>query len=142
MRRDASQANPQAQARASLIWYQIRMSPDRLPFLPRLVTFGFAVTVLMWLSLAPVQSLPGISFWDKAQHALAYLVLTGLGLVLFPRRTLAVTVGVLALGVSIEFLQASMPLGRQGDWRDVVANVIGAASALLIVFLVRRALRR
>ena len=118
------------------------MHPDRLPLLPRIVTFGFAVTVLLWLSLAPTQDLPTITFWDKAEHALAYLVLTGLGLVLFPRRALTVVVGVLALGVTIEFLQAAMDVGRQGDWRDVAANSVGVAGAVIVVFLGRMACRR
>lgn len=119
------------------------MSPDRLPLLPRIVTFGFAVTVLLWLSLVPTDALPqAITFWDKAEHALAYLVLTGLGLVLFPRRAIVLIGAVLALGVSIELLQSVTRLGRQGDWRDVIANATGVAVAAVVVGLGRRALRR
>jgi len=118
------------------------MSPDRLPLLPRIVTFGFAVTVLLWLSLVPTKDLPKITFWDKAEHALAYLVLTGLGLILFPRRPISLIGGVLGLGVAIELLQAVMDLGRQGDWRDVIANSLGVACAATVVGLGRLALRR
>ncbi|MFN3521237.1 MAG: hypothetical protein ACK4YQ_03235 [Phenylobacterium sp.] len=115
------------------------MSPERLPLLPRIVTFGFAVTVLLWLSLVPSSALPrSITFWDKAEHALAYLVLTGLGLLLFPRRPLALIGGVLVLGVGLELLQAATQLGRQGDWRDVVANATGVAAAAVAVGAFRR----
>lgn len=118
------------------------MSPDRFPLLPRIVTFGFAVTVLLWLSLVPTEALPKITFWDKAEHALAYLVLTGLGLILFPRRSISLIGGVLALGVTIELLQTIMELGRQGDWRDVIANSLGVACAATLVGLGRMVLRR
>ena len=80
-------------------------------------------------------------FWDKAQHALAYLVLTGVGLVFFPRRRWTTVFGILAFGVGIEVLQAVMPFGREGDWRDALANTVGALLALTLVQAWRRARR-
>lgn len=118
------------------------MSPARLPLPLRLAAFGSAVAVLLWLSLAPVSELPGVSFWDKAEHALAYFVLSGLGLVLFPAHALRLAAFVFALGVGIEILQAIGGAGRQGDWRDVVANTTGLLAALAVAALVRRVSRR
>jgi glycopeptide antibiotics resistance protein len=37
----------------------------------------------------------------------------------------------IAVGIGIEFAQASMALGREGDWRDVVANAGGVLVGLL-----------
>lgn len=118
------------------------MSPARLPPPLRLAVFGLAVAVLLWLSLAPTEALPGITFWDKAEHALAYFVLGGLGLALFPTRPGRLAAFVFALGVVIEGLQAIGGLGRQGDWRDVAANTLGLAAALAVAAAVRRVLPR
>lgn len=118
------------------------MTPDRLPLPLRSAVFGSAVAVLLWLTLAPSRDLPQVSFWDKGEHALAFLVLAGLGLVLFPRHPVRMVVGVTALGALIEILQATMDLGRDGDWRDLAADVVGVAAALLLFALARRALRR
>jgi VanZ family protein len=114
-----------------------------LPRPLRLSVFGAATAVLLYLSLAPNEDLPGaIMFWDKAEHALAYLVLAGLGLILFPRHRFGVAVYSLAVGVGVEFLQAAMGFGRQGDWRDALAGAIGVAAALGLDLAVRRLRRR
>jgi VanZ family protein len=110
------------------------MYPSALPLPIRLAIFLTAVAVLLWLCLAPTDELPAITFWDKAEHALAFLVLTGLGFILFPTRTRALALGVLALGVGIEIAQALMGLGRQGDWHDVVGDSVGILTALAIKF--------
>jgi len=118
------------------------MTPARLPLPLRLAAFGSAVAVLMWLSLAPVSELPGVTFWDKAQHALAYFVLTGLGLTLFPTRAMRIVGFVFGLGIGIEVAQALGHAGRQGDWHDVVANSLGLVLALGVFVAVRRVRRR
>ena len=114
-------------------------APHRLPISLRLAVFGAAVAVLLWLTLAPTERLPGAELlWDKAQHALAYFVLTALGLALFPTRGTRLFFGVVILGALVEVLQANMPLGRQGDWRDAVWNAVGALLAVRAAQLVRR----
>ena len=51
--------------------------------------------------------------------------------------------GVMAgLGAAIELLQMAMPLGRQGDWRDLAADALGVALSLLIWGVIRRFGRR
>ncbi len=63
---------------------------------------------------------------DKSTHALTYLVLALWFLGLYTRSRHLRILGLLfCLGVAIEFLQASMPLGRQGDVADVIANTTG-----------------
>lgn len=115
------------------------MTPARLPRPLRLVAFGIAVATLLWLSLAPSEDLPsGITFWDKAEHALAYLVLTLTGFLLFPRHPRLVMAVAIVLGAGVEILQSLMGFGRQGDWRDMVANTLGVAVATGCWMIVRR----
>ncbi|WP_304190300.1 VanZ family protein [Phenylobacterium aquaticum] len=100
-----------------------------LPRRLRLSLYAAAVGVLLWLTLAPTDELPKVTLWDKAEHALAWFVLTALGLALSPRRPRAIVVFALVLGVMVEVLQGTMGVGRDADWRDVVADSAGVACA-------------
>ena len=85
------------------------------------------VVTVLYLSLAPLTvpvNLP--THFDKVEHAAAYvfLVVWFTGLVAQPRYG-RVVVALAVFGLMIEFLQAAMPLGRQGDPWDVLANVTG-----------------
>ena len=100
---------------------------------------GAAIALLLYVSLAPVEEVPGVELvWDKAEHAAAYLMLAGLGLALFPARATVVAALLLALGAAIELLQAAMGFGRQGDWRDLLANTLGMAAAIGPYLALRR----
>lgn len=117
----------------------VSLKPGQFPRPLRIAAFALAAAVLLWLSLAPSEVLPTeFTFWDKAEHSLAYLVLTGLGFLLFPRHPRLVIATAVAQGAGIEVLQSLMGFGRQGDWRDMVANLLGAASATGLWLLVRR----
>jgi VanZ family protein len=103
-------------------------APGRLPRFLRLALLAVAVGVLLWLSLAPNEDIPGADLiWDKASHAIAYAVLTVVGLLLFPRHPWAFLVCAVGLGGAVEVLQAAMGFGRQGDLRDLLADAIGIA---------------
>jgi VanZ family protein len=112
--------------------------PSRLPRPLRVAAYLVAVAVLLWLSLAPQADLPQPNLSDKTEHTVAYMVLTALGLSLFPRHPRAIIGGAFVFGVSIEFLQAAMGFGRHGDWRDVVANSLGIVLVATPVLLWRR----
>ena len=104
----------------------------------RLAVFAIACCVIAWLSLSPTEALPqGLTFWDKAEHALAYLALSLLGAWAFPGRLGRLAAGLFLGGVGVEILQSTMGLGRQGDPWDAVANSTGIAVGLLVAFLVR-----
>jgi VanZ family protein len=116
-----------------------RLSGWPLPLRQALV--GGATAVLLWISLAPTDKLPAAGLvWDKAEHALAYLVLTAVSWVLFPARPWRVAAYAMAVGAAVEVLQATMGFGRQGDWRDLLADAIGVAVALCAGFILRRRL--
>jgi hypothetical protein len=49
--------------------------------------FLLCLAAILYLSLAPSEATPAANLgWDKARHALAYFVLTGLGLFAFGSR--------------------------------------------------------
>lgn len=130
MRADARDARPGVQVSG--------MRPDRLPRPLRLAIYAAAVAVVLYLSLAPTESLPQVNVWDKAEHALAWGGLTALGLALSTRHGWAVPVFTLGLGVAVEALQATLGFGRMGDWRDLVADAVGIVVVLGACALFRR----
>lgn len=100
--------------------------------------FALALTVVTTLALTPNLDLP-ISLWDKANHALAYFVLTFLADHSFPSSSpgkphLTIFLGLFAYGVLIEILQGQIP-SREASLLDMVANGTG-----LVVYGVVRAL--
>lgn len=116
----------------------MRLAPWRLPRPARLGLYGGAVAVLLWLCLAPSETLPqpeGLS--DKWEHGIAWFVLTATGLLLAPRRWRAIVAFALALGAGVEILQATLGFGRHGDWRDLVADSLGVGVALALWLPIR-----
>lgn len=108
----------------------------------RIGLFALALLVIAWLSLSPIDELPvSVSLWDKAQHAIAYFGLALIGAWAFPDRSGRLAVGLVAFGVGVEVLQASMALGRQGDAIDAVANTLGVAVGLALAWSARALLR-
>ena len=91
-----------------------------------------AVAILVCLVPIPEVSTP-FSWNDKTSHLVGHgtLALYFTGLV--PRRSWwKIFVFLLLMGVSIEFAQHYMQLGRAGDPRDALANCAGAALGLLV----------
>ena len=81
------------------------------------------VTVLALLPVAHLQ-LPIFDWWDKAQHALAFAVLTGWALWLWPGAAWRVVVGMLAYGAGIELAQWAVGW-RFAEWADWAADAVG-----------------
>ena len=105
----------------------------------RLAVFGLAVAVILYLTLAPNQDVPGSgAIWDKAAHALAFGLLAIVGLLMSTHRRGLVLLAVLALGAGIEMAQAAMPFGRSGDARDFLADAVGVAAGAALWALARR----
>jgi VanZ family protein len=114
-----------------------------LPAPVRIALFVVACCVIAWLSLSPTEALPqGLTFWDKAEHALAYFGLSLIGAWAFPGRLGRLALGLFLGGVGVEILQSTMGLGRQGDAWDAVANSTGIVVGLLVALAARAAQRR
>jgi VanZ family protein len=93
----------------------------------------------MVLALLPDEllTLPMFNWWDKAQHALAFTVLSLLGFMAFPQRLMQVALGMVIYGVAIEL--AKLAVGwRFGEWEDVLADITGVIVALALRSLWRK----
>ena len=81
--------------------------------------------LLLTLSPAPyLKSLSAFTFWDKAEHCLAFLLLAWLALLAWPVRPLQRLLVLLGFGGAIELLQAATGW-RSGEWADWLADGIG-----------------
>lgn len=90
------------------------------------------VAALVVVCLLPSPDLPNLHVSDKLEHALAFALLAGSAVQLFERgRGLVVVgLGLLALGVGIEFAQALFTTTRAMEAADVVADTIGIVAGL------------
>jgi VanZ family protein len=86
------------------------------------------VLTVTYTSLAPVTDLPSVSFNDKLEHGIAYMVITlWFGGLLARRRYWLLTLSLLALGAAIEIAQGAMQMGRTADVMDWLADAAGVA---------------
>src|SRR6185436_20912910 len=102
---------------------------------PRLwLTLGWAaVAFAIFICLLPSNKLPDVGASDKTEHFLAYFLLSTMFAGIYPRnRYWVIAVGLVILGILIEFAQGAMHMGRQADPMDVVANSTGIAAGLVL----------
>ena len=93
--------------------------------------FWAACIALTVLSLLPAEQLPPVfDWWDKSQHALAFLAVSILGLWAYSFTPARVILGLLLFGIGIELAQAVTGF-RFGDWQDWVADAVGVGIAYL-----------
>jgi VanZ family protein len=93
--------------------------------------FTFACAVM------PSQHVIHLFKWDKAEHFLAFYVLTGLAVAAFPRGSLFVIAAALsAFGAFIELVQGLSFVGRDRDFQDWVTDTIAIGMAMAPMLLV------
>lgn len=104
----------------------------------RLAALAWAV-IVAWLAFRPSTGLDVGLPWDKANHAMAFVVLTLLTGAGWPRwpwsRLLLLMMGA---GVGIELVQGLPLIGRDADVRDVVADAVGIGAGLAALAMLRR----
>lgn len=85
------------------------------------------------LALLPSEMLtaPVFNWWDKAQHALAFVVLTLMGFVAFPTQWMRVALWLMLYGVGLELAQLAVGW-RFAEWQDVVADSVGVMLAVAL----------
>ena len=90
------------------------------------------------LTLLPADRLPPVpvfSWWDKAQHALAFGVLTLLARLGWPKGSVwRQALGLVGYGVLIEFAQAATGW-RHGEVADALADAVGVVAGLGVAAL-------
>ena len=98
------------------------------------LVIGWAMIVFAILaSLAPHEKLPHTGVNDKFEHTLAYTVLALWFAGIYPRsRYMIIAIGLFVMGLVIEWAQGAMNLGRQSDFRDLIANSVGIAFGLAL----------
>jgi VanZ family protein len=112
---------------------------SRMPRRRRVALYAAACSAVLYMTLAPGHDVPGVGLlWDKAEHAIAWAVLTGAGLLLSTRRRWAIGVFAFVFGAVIEVLQATMGWGRDGDWHDLAADSVGIVMAYGGWWIMRR----
>jgi len=99
--------------------------------------WALAVLGVIVVCLIPPPPLPPLpENGDKAEHLVAYFLLSASAVQLFRRgRTLlAVGLALVAMGACIEFAQGALTDTRSADPLDALANTLGVAAGLATMF--------
>ncbi|MEN9925612.1 MAG: hypothetical protein RL268_1738 [Pseudomonadota bacterium] len=106
--------------------------PQSLTRVTRLLLWLAALFALVMALLPQPPVLPGAAS-DKAQHMLAFAVLSLLSALAYPQRRLGeIFIAMAVFGALIEVLQLIPALGRSADIADWIADC-GASLAVLVV---------
>jgi VanZ family protein len=94
-------------------------------------TFWAALIFTFVCAVLPSQHVIHIFKWDKAEHFLAFYVLTALAVAAFPHGSLIIIAASLsAFGAFIELVQGLSFVGRDRDFQDWVADTVAIAMAM------------
>ena len=105
----------------------------KVPTLLRVAQFLFWAAAIFTFVCAvlPYEHTIHIFKWDKAEHFLAFYVLTGLAVAAFPRASLLIIAAALSgFGAFIEFVQGLSWVGRDRDFQDWVTDTIAIGMAM------------
>ncbi|WP_165857385.1 VanZ family protein [Marinobacter sp. JSM 1782161] len=99
-----------------------------------------SMTAILWLATSDLDQPIQVSSWDKLNHVTAFVALTLLLRLGWPRLGVAASVAVLlGYGLFIELCQAPLPY-RSFSLLDLVADGVGIAAGLALWFLTVRRL--
>lgn len=109
-----------------------------------IISFGYSL-LLLYVCLINVNEVVEIpSYDDKLTHLIAYFLFTSVWSLFFygfqkKTKKQALTrsfIFAIVFGIIIEVLQKVLTEHRQADYKDVIANVIGALIAVVIINLI------
>jgi VanZ family protein len=119
----------------------LRIAPTEATADLRLARFwwsvGWAAVIYITIScLEPPRYVPNLHLWDKAEHALAFFGMSvWFGGLVRRSRYPVIAVLMLLFGGGIEIAQGAMHLGRDEDIMDWLADAVGIACALAVLYL-------
>lgn len=103
------------------------------------IIFGCCLLFTTIMALIPVPEVPDLfNFWDKAQHALAFVTLTVMASFGFPKKLKNVYLGLFLYGASIELMQMFFTTTRVGEVSDFIADSLGISIGLCIYLLINK----
>ena len=108
-------------------------------FLLRLAQVAFFAAILFTFYSAVIPPTQAIRLvpWDKAEHFIAFYVLTGLAAAAFPGRSLwLIAASLSAFGAVIEVVQGTPIVHRDMDIWEWVADTLAVGAALAPMLLV------
>ena len=98
-------------------------------------SFGVIFTLITLLSLLPPKSTINLGNQDKISHYIAYFFLSINALLISQNRKKIITILlIISYGIILECLQSFVP-GRFPSYNDVIANLLGALSGLVIILI-------
>lgn len=113
--------------------------------------YVFSILAIAWtllitfLSLISLEGAPklGFSFADKLVHGIVYFIFAIVWFFSFSKgitngffrknAVIASTIFAILYGISVEIMQETLVSNRQGDWKDVIANIVGTILAILLI---------
>jgi len=106
------------------------------------IAFWIALFVAFTMAALPHPPVV-VNVWDKLQHMAAFVVLTLLGWIAYPRTPrIKLVLLLVAFGGLIELVQEIPALQRDSDWHDWLADTIAIAGAAAFAALIGRMLTR
>ena len=101
-----------------------------------LALWWLAVLGTIVVCLIPPPPIPLPENSDKVEHFLAYFLLASSAVQIYQRRAALIlaAVGLIALGIGIEFAQGALTVNRMADPMDALANSVGVLAGTAIVF--------
>lgn len=97
-----------------------------------LALWGLAVLTVIVVCLIPPPPLSLPAGGDKVEHFLAYFLLAGSAVQLYRRGwpLFWVSVGLVLMGIGIEFAQGALTATRMADPADAIANTVGVLAGV------------
>ena len=101
-----------------------------------LALWWLAVLGTLVVCLIPPPPIPLPENSDKVEHFLAYFLLAASAVQIYQRRAALIwaAVGLVALGIGIEFAQGALTVNRMADPMDALANSVGVVVGMATVF--------
>jgi VanZ family protein len=103
------------------------------------IIFSCCLLFTTIMALIPVPEIPDVfNFWDKAQHALAFITLTVMASFVLPQKLKTAYLGLILYGASIEFMQMFFTTTRVGELSDLIADSFGISIGFCIYLLANK----